>query len=645
MAPLMETFVEIGLDVDRLGKDIKGLGNRFSADIDRIAKQWSNRLSVVVPQAALPGGKGLWDTIARGQEKANKDAKQALDEKLSKERAFMASLKSSAELERERLRIMLGENDALDEQVRKAIAITNLQKGLSVRAVPLPGQAKGAGGGPSSDNQARMNAAQLSYAIQDFATGIAMGNFNMAVMGASNNLGMLAMSFSPVTAGLTVIGASLLPHATAAIEKWDGQAERAARQVSSLSAGFKEFHETLSQGERIQTTAFKVSQMEDVSGVETRTREIENEKKIAAKSEDILLSEISRRRKLLKQSRVEQGMGFRALDFIAYGGGPTPEQKSGATRVVTQEGAAKELEIINQLVAEIEKARKSNYERLQEEAELQKKVNDLQGDYMTRLTMRALAPFNSPGQVQSNEAFMHLQDRQREIRRNLPEGKLRNDALDLETKSYRGRLDMIKQEEHLRRQTMKDQLSDIFSPNGPKFRAIDREHEERKKNIDREFADNKGERDRMNKLNDAAHVRQRRDEEKNFDIRQSNLKARLAGGLDKESGEKMAIEAGLKSAVEEINKMGLPEAQRRMMLAQAHGGALKQLADVGPKTSFAGIAGLSSQIQQNLTDGTQYQKEIADLTKGVKKATENTEKRLDDIIRDGLRIQGGGMPP
>lgn len=84
-------------------------------------------------------------------------------------------------------------------------------------------------------NKGGMMGAQLSYAAQDFVTGLAMGNVNMAIMGASNNLGMMAMQISSAAAAWTTLGLVAIPLAITAFKAFGGQADNAKDAIDRLN--------------------------------------------------------------------------------------------------------------------------------------------------------------------------------------------------------------------------------------------------------------------------------------------------------------------------------------------------------------------------------------------------------------------------
>ena len=127
--------------------------------------------------------------IAAAEKKVHKDASAAVDERIKK------------------MHELLG----ITEKTNAADAAAAAKMSFLDRTMMKMGANIPRGG---------MMGAQLSYAAQDFLTGLAMGNINQAIMGASNNLGMMAMQISSAAAAWTTLGLVAIPMAITALKEF-----------------------------------------------------------------------------------------------------------------------------------------------------------------------------------------------------------------------------------------------------------------------------------------------------------------------------------------------------------------------------------------------------------------------------------------
>lgn len=574
---------------------------------------------------------------ARAAENAVKNAERAAKEaevrlEATKKR-IAEEIRAEEELERiesERLRIILNENEAMDEQVRKAMAITAAEKQANqmmanMRAVPVAGMAaafgrggKG-GGGMSAENQRAMNMAQLSYAIQDFATGMAMGNFNMAVMGASNNLGMMAQSLSPVAAGLTVIAASLLPHATSAIADLEGSAKRSALGIQFLRDEYQKFQDTLSRTSHAMEESFKIQEMTSTEQGISYVKELNTQEAISNKLADERFVKRKQLAKELKDSRIRVGggMGTAAgvLDYLAFDlfGAKRPQ---GVQKEMTQEQADEIKKNIKSIDEEDAKAEQGKLDRRQRRIEAEQKLLNLQIEAASKMRSDLRIATGSPLVAANERAFRELQDRLKDIEKNAPPEQ--REALSEEArKAYQEQRKQNEENDKSAKRRLELEMKPFSTP---AQHARLRAQEEYERNVAQIRKLYKNDPQEMAKQEAAAQNKLSEDQKK-IDQDEAKAKRRLQGelisGIDKEAGQRFAIAEQLRERIEEIEKMGgLSDAEKKQMIQMATRGANAALANIGPRGHFAGIADLARDVQQGIASDP-YAQSTAKNTQGI----------------------------
>lgn len=200
-------------------------------------------------------------------------------------------------------------NNALDQQINKTNRLASV--GVSTGA---------------KINRMGMMGAQLSYAAQDFVTGLAMGNLNMAIMGASNNLGMMAMQISSAAAAWTTLGLVSIPMAITAIKAFIGEEDNAKakleeekRLLDALAESFK----GLAQVRAVMLGRFAGGRMDvgQIRDVKSASKELEQEQQaidLAKERQKILQRDI----KGLEATKIMQAVGAGATLV----GNVTPEE-------------------------------------------------------------------------------------------------------------------------------------------------------------------------------------------------------------------------------------------------------------------------------------------------------------------------------
>src|SRR5579863_2337339 len=92
-----------------------------------------------------------------------------------------------------------------------------------------------------------MMGAQLSYAVQDFVTGLSMGNLNMALLGASNNIGMMAMQISSAAGAWATMGIVAIPMVIQGIQAMMGTENEAKLKEEELTRAVEAVNEAYRQ--------------------------------------------------------------------------------------------------------------------------------------------------------------------------------------------------------------------------------------------------------------------------------------------------------------------------------------------------------------------------------------------------------------
>lgn len=541
-------------------------------------------------------------------------------------------IRAEEELERvesERLRIILNINEEMDAQVRKAVALTAAEKQANqmmanMRAVPIAGSAAafGRGGGAGSQsamNQRAMNMAQLSYAIQDFATGVAMGNFNMAIMGASNNLGMMAQSIGPLAGGLTVIAASLLPPAISAIEKLEGSAERSAKGIQFLKDEYQKFQEILSRTTHKMEESFKIQEMLSPEQAISYMKETDNQAAISEKLADERFAKRKQLSKELKESRIRAGggMGTAAgiLDYLAFDlfGAKRPR---GVQKEITQEQADEIKKNIKAIDDEDAKSEQDKLDRRQRRIEAEEKLLKLQGEAATKMRSDLRIATGTPLAAANERAFVELQNRLKDIEKNAPPEQ--REALGAKSReAYREQRKQNEENDKAAKRRLDLEMKPFSTP---AQHARLRAQEEYERNVSQIRKLYKNDPQEMAKQEASAQNKLREDQKK-IDQDEAKSKRRLQGelisGIDKEAGQKFAIAEKLRERIEEIEKMGgLTDAEKKQMIQMATRGAQTELANIGPRGHFTGIADLARDVQQGIA-GTPYAQNTANNTKGI----------------------------
>lgn len=571
------------------------------------------------------------ENAVKNAERAAKEAEARLE---TTKKRIAEEIRAEEELERiesERLRIILGINEEMDQQVRKAMALTAAEKQANqmmagIRAVPIPGTlaafgrggGKGAGG-TSAESQRAMNMAQLSYAIQDFATGMAMGNFNMAVMGASNNLGMMAQSLSPLAAGLTVIAAALLPHATSAIADLEGSAKRSALGIQFLKDEYQKFQDTLARTTHKIEESFKIQEMTAPEQAITHIKEMNNQEAISNKLADERFAKRKQLGKELKESkiRVGGGMGTAAgvLDYLAFDLFGAKRQR-GVKKEMTQEQADVIKQQIKDIDNEDEKAERNKLDRRQQRIEAEEKLLKLQGEAATKMRSDLRIAIGSPLEAANERAFVELQNRLKDIEKHAPPEQ-REALSERAREAYRQQRKQNEENDKSAKRRLDLEMKPFSTP---AQHARLRAQEEYERNVSQIRKLYKNDPQEMAKQEAAAQNKLNEDMKK-IDQDEAKSKRRLQGQLisdiDKEAGQKFAIAEKLRERIDEINKMGgLSDAEKKQMIQMATRGAQNELANVGPRGRFVGIGDLNRDIQMNAAGNT-YAQSTANNTKGI----------------------------
>lgn len=468
-------------------------------------------------------------------------------------------------------------------------------------------------------NKGGMMGAQLSYAAQDFLTGLSMGNLNMALMGASNNLGMMAMQISSAAAVWTTLGLVAIPLAITAMKAF-GQAQKEVLTDAELMHRAFERRRFDIGLEAKARQALTKEEVQRIRGAANAQRHIEGEER----SVKDLNSAIEDETKLLNSADLRvRGLGAiegiippKAVQYaktradIKRLGRPSPVDEevllkqlglSRGTHMLT-EGPRGEL-VARRRVSEDEKKEaekqfQTSKDRIKEfEEERRRRESDLE-----LLRVR-----------QVEEAKKEIEFRRREGAAGFNKYQQGLIRLDREREQEEDKLrDMGLDKILLRPQMTKDEFQ-------KKQKEIDEKAQEDSDNVIKEM-DTTRERKRLRgrlltEKETAAFMQQREDIEKNRQKAQEDLEEEYVGGPPTMMGPGKAM---------------LDEEFRRKRLDLASGIAQG-------RTGISGIADLNRQIQTGLlgSGGMKTAEQTAANTQAMNQA-------FQDIVRNGIKIKNPG---
>lgn len=522
-------------------------------------------------------------------------------------------------------------NDVYDERLKKVREFLGLQeKENATRAVALDRQVAATG----QKLNRQVAAMQLSYAAQDFLTGAAMGNLNTALIGASNNLGVLVTQANAAAGVWMTLGLVAIPAAITALREFGSvqrqhinEAERLQKMVEQRRFGMD-----LDAKAREALTDEEVKQMHGAANLQKHVKTEE-------RAVDDLNAALKDRKKLVDELEPKsRGLGAiegrlgpeapsvkrfretiekqRKAGIIAPPGRFSPATEEGflremglshrthrledlgekgiiARRLVdkdTQEQAKKQLETENKHIAELEEDRK-------------KRESDLE-----KLRKR-----------RDEEARTELQFQQR----------IANAGFN---RYQVAKVELEKQEREERRQAREVYGKIVVRPP-----ITEEELQKRKAEIDKKAADDtQANFVEMTKARDRVMIHGRRltDKEqaafaeRDKQIEENRKAAHKALELEREPGT--LLDPAMKA-------LDARQRIRRMELAQEF--------TRGPRTTITGIADLYKHIQTGLgghDTGINIQQKAADAAKATADATKDLYNLMQSIKNDGLKIQNGG---
>lgn len=221
--------------------------------------------------------------------------KEEIDVENQAERDRNRILKERENLQEEALRIVRATESAQDahnrrlqryEYLLKEGVLTQKQFNTAVQQSEVIMKSQRAGGGQMSGVLA-----QLSFGLEDFAQGIAMGDFRAAMLGASNNMSMVIrglkdmdaagrasfitlMKFPLIAGAFVGIGVAALAIAHH-IKNANTELKTLADRISEATSEYYRFNQELQRDIRIRDFGDEVDQIKDMEALDAKHRQEE----------------------------------------------------------------------------------------------------------------------------------------------------------------------------------------------------------------------------------------------------------------------------------------------------------------------------------------------------------------------------------
>ena len=676
--------------------ELRGSGTLASL-VHVAGKQFELKQARLQPEAAASAGMAAADLQKHQQLMAATRAAQ--DEEAKRLQLRLQNAERAREVDAERLRIILNINEALDEQVRKGAAVTAQEKAANATASQGIGARMMSKFG-GSGTQAGMMAAQASYAIQDFAAVLSgTGDFGMAMMGAANNLSMIAMlAGGPVAGAITGLATAVLPMLFKSLDTGNHLLEIHKNNLEVITQRYEAWRASVDRPFDVAMARQGVSRIFDVKGIQERQEDLSVEKQARNRRLKELNDQAAAQTEIINIQRTAAFGESHELDGVVLG-----KQQIENLKEEIKLREEKRGKIESDAQAEIEALKRIDAQQAQLNANRNQATFEGRLDYNKKLREREdredakfYAHRRANDEIDARTAPNKFARERQQIAKEFEDlndkdiamgGKRAKDI----AAAQRRELDRVRREEE-------EHFSDIGESSGAERqrqrirRHFDQLAEEapgqyqgqiaaaRRREIDTLNKRQKLEEDSLKAEAIASPFERRRAESRTkFEAEQQRLQetygegnipaslqaanqlrfqreqkdiareetrhkggimSSIAGSLDKEAGQRFDVMNRLKDRIDDINKTFSgpgQDAERQKMINLAGAAAQKELANIGPKTTFSAIADLNKMIQSGIADpGTRYAAQTAKSVQQVQADSKRAADNLDQIVQNGL---------
>lgn len=580
--------------------------------------------------------------------------------------AIRASRERLAILEREQIeaRAFFAAQDSADQRtVRAARAKAELIAAQNAQFRANLGSARGPGGpGGMSSGMSSMMLMQASFGIQDFLTVMAAGgSFQQSMVAASNNLGFLLTMLGGAKGAIAGVGVTIAALALPKIiELTDSEARAAAKT--------EEFAKSL------QRLTFRLADMarEREAAMNFTKLAIALEKNPGLKELDESIQKRKDEREEAAADRKKTAEELKELQNIQAKAAVVEVPKPHLGEEPNRKGPVKGYEFARKFAVDAFKSMVN--------AQVET-VTNLFGAPQSFFDINAYkkiqpAPINALDEEKRKQLNSDIEDKKKRI--------ADLDAKDLEIQRE------ISAVEQARRENLEGFGQDVDAAIGREKRREKEENKEDREffakreagfhiaglftgtetnNVMRRHMQAQEQFNRRNKEIEDLEIRDQLDEKSAANLRRRNqdqltkeqedinrdqkrAERHLIGGLmgGTEAGQKANILNRLQDRIDQINETFQDkgdDAKRKKAIELARAGAMNEISNLGPKTSFSGIADLSKMIQQGIEggQGLQYQKLSADALKdidnGISSGPGNIKDNIQRIADNGLVGRAG----
>ena len=595
------------------------------------------------------------------------------------------------------------ENKQYDEQIKKMhelLGISEKRAAVEKATTEKMGMADRLmmGMGAKNVGKGGMMGAQLSYAVQDFATGLAMGNMNMAIMGASNNIGMMFMQVSALAGGIATVGMSLLPLMITGIKALGSAEDDATARVEAMNKALDRRRQILELNARARggLKDEEVDRMRGAEGIQKRIESNEKDseeikKQIAEKraEADKLADESLKGKKeggslpandpLVKYYHEVNGKVVEAQQKVRFVTDQMIEHQMKATQKAHERmgtsSATHRLETgeTGGLIARRINSKEEKETLAKEAKKYADEAESLQVDLDRNAEDRAKLKKRRDEEAAREAKYLRdkelagenvLAQKRIEIDRNEEREKFRieesgmRDVLlekpmtdkDFEAKQTK----ILKEWEDEKQANWAKEINEDRVRQRSGIMGPSKKMREQRQSTDEELTRRKSEElleverqknnprtlaDEAQAANKANAARDRQRALIEEQRRQARMGIDIVSSFDKDSGRRLQIAADLKNKIDDLDKMNLTKTQKAHAVKLFGAQAMAELGNMGPRTHFAGIAELHDQMQSNITSNP-----MAGMM-GLQNTAQNLLSTIQTMVTNGLKVLGAGVGP